>query len=151
MGIIVKLRKNIVQLVFVAVILFLINRTMFFLSLTIIPIYVFNFLYFRRPIVDTSEKIRAKRDMMFGDMQEKLSGVQVVKSFGQERWEARTFMGTTRALMSLNIHQAALGGGLWTIADALCGVGQGLVLWYGANECLRGRMEPGTLIMFLIY
>jgi subfamily B ATP-binding cassette protein MsbA len=53
--------------------------------------------------------------------------------------------------MSLNVHQAALGGGLWTIADALCGVGQGLVLWYGANECLKGRMEPGTLIMFLIY
>lgn len=143
--------NDLVQLIFVTVILLLINWRMTLISYAIIPIYALNFLRFHKPIINTSEKIRAKRDMMFGDMQEKLSGVQVVKSFGQERWEARTFMGTTRALMSLNVHQAALGGGLWTIADALCGVGQGLVLWYGANECLRGRMEPGTLIMFLIY
>lgn len=143
--------SDLVQLVLVLVVLFWIHPVMALLSLSIAPFYVWNFLHFRRPLRTTSENIRAKRDVMYGDMQEKLAGIQVVKSFGQERWEARTFMGTTRALMNLNVHQAALGGGLWTIADALCGVGQGLVLWYGGMEVLNGRMEPGTLVMFLIY
>jgi ABC-type multidrug transport system fused ATPase/permease subunit len=88
---------------------------------------------------------------MFGVMQERLAGVQVVKSFGQERRESRGFMGITRGLMGLNVKQGALGGGLWTSADALCGIGQGLVLWYGGLLCLRGEIGAGTLVMFLMY
>ncbi|MCX7800774.1 MAG: ABC transporter ATP-binding protein/permease [Fimbriimonadales bacterium] len=143
--------SDFVQLALVLVVLFWIHPVLALLSLSIAPLYVWNFLHFQKPLQKTSESIRAKRDVMYGDMQEKLVGIQVVKSFGQERWEARTFMGTTRALMNLNVLQASLGGGLWTIADALCGIGQGLVLWYGGREVLAGRMEPGTLVMFLIY
>jgi ABC-type multidrug transport system fused ATPase/permease subunit len=51
----------------------------------------------------------------------------------------------------LNVKQGALGGGLWTSADALCGIGQGLVLWYGGLLCLRGEIGAGTLVMFLMY
>ncbi|MEJ5171898.1 MAG: ABC transporter ATP-binding protein, partial [Fimbriimonadales bacterium] len=143
--------SDFVQLVLVLVVLFWIHPVLALLSLSIAPLYIWNFLRFRKPLQKTSESIRAKRDVMYGDMQEKLVGIQVVKGFGQERWEARTFMGTTRALMNLNVLQASLGGGLWTIADALCGIGQGLVLWYGGREVLAGRMEAGTLVMFLIY
>lgn len=143
--------SDFVQLVLVLVVLFWIHPVLALLSLSIAPLYIWNFLRFRKPLQRTSESIRAKRDVMYGDMQEKLVGIQVVKGFGQERWEARTFMGTTRALMNLNVLQASLGGGLWTIADALCGIGQGLVLWYGGREVLAGRMEAGTLVMFLIY
>ena len=64
----------------------------------------------------TSDQIRSKRDAMYGQMQEKLAGIQTVKGFGQERWEARSFMSTTRELMGLNVQQGALGGGLWTVA-----------------------------------
>lgn len=88
---------------------------------------------------------------MFGVMQERLAGVQVVKSFGQERRESRGFMAITRGLMGLNVKQGALGGGLWTSADALCGIGQGLVLGYGGLLCLRGEIGAGTLVMFLMY
>jgi len=143
--------NDVVQLVLVFGILIYIDWQLALMSLAIAPLYIYNFLRFHKPLVDTSEKIRAKRDVMFGDMQEKLAGVQVVKSFGQERWEARTFMGTTRALMSLNVHQAALGGGLWTIADALTGIGQGLILYFGGLKVLNGQLQAGTLVMFLIY
>lgn len=143
--------SDFVQLVIVLGVLFYINPIMALLSLSILPFYIYNFRSFLKPIQATSEDIRAKRDVMYGDMQEKLSGIQVVKSFGQERWEARSFMGITRDLMGLNVRQGMLGGGLWTIADALCGVGQGLVLWYGGMLAIQGKMEAGTLVMFLMY
>jgi len=121
------------------------------LSLSIAPLYIFNFRRFFKPLQVTSDDIRAKRDTMFGQMQEKLTGIQTVKSFGQERWEARSFMSTTRELMGLNVRQGALGGGLWTVADALCGLATGMVLYYGGSLCLQGKMQAGTLVMFLIY
>lgn len=142
---------DIVQFTLVIVVLFSINWVMALLSLCITPIYIFNFTRFLKPLQATSEDIRARRDSMYGQMQEKLNGVQTVKSFNNERWEARAFMVTTRELMSLNVHQGALGSGLWTIADALCGIATGLILWYGGRECLAGRMEAGTLVMFLLY
>jgi len=60
-------------------------------------------------------------------------------------------MSTTRELMGLNVRQGALGGGLWTVADALCGLATGMVLYYGGSLCLQGKMQAGTLVMFLIY
>lgn len=140
-----------VQLVVVVVILFTINPIMALMSLCIAPVYVYSFRRFYKPLEVTSDRIRNKRDSMYGQMQEKLTGIATVKGFGQERWEARTFMSTTRELMGLNVQQGALGGGLWTIADALCGVATGLVLYYGGIQCLQGKMQAGTLVMFLLY
>lgn len=143
--------SDVVQLAIVLTVLFLIKWQLALLALSIMPLYVFNFRRFLRPLQTTSEDIRRTRDVMYGDMQEKLSGIQVVKSFGQERWEARSFMGVTRDLMGLNLRQGALGGGLWTIADAMTGLGQGLVLLFGGYLCLKEEMGAGTLIMFLMY
>lgn len=143
--------SDFVQLAIVLVALFVIDWRLALLSLSITPLYILNFRRFLKPLQSTSEDIRATRDRMYGTMQEKLAGVQVVKSFGQERFEARAFMATTRDLMGLNVVQGRLGGGLWTIADALCGIGQGLVLYFGGLMCLRGQMEAGTLVMFMLY
>jgi subfamily B ATP-binding cassette protein MsbA len=138
-----------VQLALVLVVLFWIHPWLALLSLCIAPLYVWNFRRFLRPLQRTSDDIRAKRDVMYGQMQEKLTGIQTVKGFGQERWEVRSFVSNTRDLMGLNVRQGTLGGGLWTIADALCGVATGLVLYFGSMLCLQGKMEPGTLVTFL--
>jgi subfamily B ATP-binding cassette protein MsbA len=143
--------SDVVQLLIVLVALFSINPTMALMSLSIAPLYIASFRKFWVPLQDTSNDIRSKRDIMFGQMQEKLAGIQTVKGFGQERFEARTFMSNTRELMGLNVQQGALSGGLWTIADALCGLATGAILWYGGTLALRGEMPAGTLVMFLLY
>lgn len=139
------------QLILVIIILFRIDAVMALMSLSVAPFYILNFRRVYPRLQQKSDEIRGRRDAMYGQMQEKLAGIQTVKGFGQERYEARTFMSTTRALMGLNIDQGILGGALWTVADALCGVATGLVLWYGGLKCLRGEMQGGTLMMFLLY
>ena len=144
-----QLLSDTAQLAFVLVILLRTSPVLTLMALSVAPLYVWNFRHFWRPLQDTSDEIRGKRDAMYGQMQEKLVGIQTVKGFGQERAEARTFMSTTRELMGLNVRQGRLGGGLWTLADALCGVATGLVLGYGGWLCLKGQMGPGTLVTFL--
>jgi ATP-binding cassette subfamily B protein len=144
-----QMMGDFVQLVLVLVILFSVNWRLACMSLIVAPLYVWNFRRAYRPLQDTSEEIRGKRDAMYGQMQEKLSGIQTVKGFGQERYEARSFMTTTRELMGLNVYQGALGGRLWTAADAMCGLATGLVLWYGGTLAMQGKMGAGTLVTFL--
>lgn len=140
-----------VQLVLVMVVLFAISPKLALLSLIATPLYVYNVWVTLKPIAKTSEDIRQMRDEMFGDMQEKLTGIQVVKGFGKERWEVRSFYGLTRGLMDSNVEQSALGTRMWTIAEALGGIGQALILYFGGMMALRGEMQAGTLVMFLLY
>jgi subfamily B ATP-binding cassette protein MsbA len=142
---------DLMQLGLVTIILFRLDWVMALIAFSITPLYILNFRKTYPKLESTSADIRGKRDSMYGQMQEKLTGINTVKGFGQERFEVRMFMGTTRELMGLNVKQGILGGGLWTIADALCGVATGLVLWYGGLQCLNGKMEAGTLVMFLLY
>jgi subfamily B ATP-binding cassette protein MsbA len=144
-----QMMGDFVQLIVVLIYLFNINAILACMSLTIAPLYVWNFRRFYKPLEKTSDEIRGKRDAMYGQMQEKLAGIQTVKGFGQERYEARSFMTTTRELMGLNVYQGSLGGGLWTLADAMCGVATGLVLWYGGSLAIAGKLGAGTLVAFL--
>lgn len=146
-----QLLSDTAQLLFVLGYLLHTSPVLTLMALSVTPLYVWNFRHFWRPLQDTSDEIRGKRDAMYGGMQEKLVGIQTVKGFGQERWEARSFMSTTRELMGLNVRQGRLGGGLWTLADALWGVATGLVLGYGGSLCLQGRLQTGTLVTFLTY
>jgi ABC-type multidrug transport system fused ATPase/permease subunit len=140
-----------VQLSLVLVILFAISWKLALLALIATPVYALDILRTMKPLSETSEEIRSKRDEMFGDMQEKLTGIQVVKGFGKERWEVRSFHSLTRGLFGLNVRQSALGARMWTFADALGGIGQGAVLYFGGLMVLRGEMQAGTLVMFLLY
>ena len=143
--------SDFVQLVLVLIILFTLNPLLALLSLIATPVYIFNIWRSMKPLQETSEDIRRTRDEMYGDMQEKLTGIQVVKGYGKERWEIRSFYNLTRGLMGLNIHQSRLSSRMWTFAEALGGIGQALILYYGGMMCLRGEMQPGTLVMFLLY
>jgi len=144
-----QMMGDFVQLVLVLFILLRINPILTAMSLIITPLYIWNFRSFYKPLQRTSDEIRVKRDVMYGQMQEKLAGIQTVKGFGQERYEARSFMSTTRELMGLNVYQGGLGGKLWTIADAMCGLATGLVLWYGGTLAMEGKIGAGTLVLFL--
>ncbi len=145
------LASDAVQLILVLVILFKIDAQLALLGLIAAPVYILNLQLTMKPIRRSSENIRRTRDEMYGTMQEKLTGIQVVKGFGKERWEMRSFHGLTRELMGFSVEQNRYGARLWTIADALGGLGQGLILYFGGVKCLNGQMEPGTLIMFLLY
>lgn len=139
------------QLSIVLFALFWIDWRLALLSFIIAPFYVLSFRRTIQPLRDRSNDIRATRDVMYGDMQEKLTGIEVVKGFGQERTEAMSFLGTTKELLLLNVEHARLSGKLWTVADGWAGVGQGLVLLAGGFLCLRGEMGAGTLVMFMMY
>src|SRR5262249_23587038 len=95
---------------------------------------------------------REERDVMLGDLQEKLAGAMVVKSYAKERFEIRQFAGQNRSLLDHNVTLSMLGTRLWTIAEFIgSGCGIGLIFWYGGREVIKGHMQPGTLVAFVSF
>jgi ATP-binding cassette, subfamily B, bacterial len=131
--------------------LFFVNWKLALISLIVYPIYIINYFAFIGHIKSTHKEMREVRDTMYGDLQEKLSGVQVVKSYAKERFEVRQFVGETRSILGLNVRIGAMSTALWTIAEFIGALGTALLLWYGGREVIGGRMTAGELMAFYGY
>jgi ATP-binding cassette subfamily B protein len=118
----------------------------------IFPLYVANYLLHIGRIKRAADEAREERDIMLGDLQEKLSGALVVKSYAMERAEVRHFVGQNRNLLNLNVDLGMLGTRMWTFAEFIgSGCGVALILWYGGREVMRGELSAGSLVAFVSF
>lgn len=124
------------------------NWRLALIGLIVYPIYILNYLVFIGRIKQTSHDVREQREVIYGDLQEKLAGVQVVKSYAKERYEVRSFVGETRNLLTLNVRAGALSTALWTLAEFIGAIGTALLIWYGGLLVMAGQLSPGSLIAF---
>ncbi len=147
----VNMISDAVTLAAVLIIAFYKNWLLTLIALSVFPIYILNYLAFVNKLKQGSRQIRHERDVMLGDLQEKLAGVAVVKSYAKERYEVRQFLGQTRELLVLNVRQGVLGTLLWVIAEVIGALGTALMLWYGGRLVITGQMSPGSLIAFISY
>ena len=144
----VNIVQDSVTLLAVMVFIFTKNWQLALVSLAVFPIYIANYLLFIGRIKRTSHDIREQRDEMYGDLQEKLSGALVVKSYAKERSEVRHFIGETRNLLGLNVRIGAQSTALWTIAEIIGALGTALIIWYGGRLVMRGQLTAGELMAF---
>ena len=133
-------------------IVFHLDSSLALVALSVYPFYILNYLLHIGGIKQTADFAREERDVMLGDLQEKLAGAMVVKSYAKERAEIRQFTGQNRSLLNHNVRLSTMGTRLWTIAEFVgSGCGTALILWYGGRQVIQGHLTPGSLVAFLTY
>ncbi len=151
-GSFVRLMQDSATLIGVLVIVFIKDWKLALVALSVSPFYVANYLLHIGHIKKAADDVREERDVMLGDLQEKLAGAMVVKSYAKERTEVRQFVGQTRNLLDLNVDLSMLGTRLWTIAEFIgSGCGVALIIWYGGREEMMNRLSPGNLVAFISF
>ena len=151
-GSFVTVLQDVVTLVAVMGGLLYLNWKLALVALAVYPLYVLNYKAFIGRIKSTSHEVREQREVLYGDLQEKLAGVQVVRSYARERAEVRHFAGETRNLLGLNVRMTALSTALVGLSEFIAsGCGTALMLWYGGRLVMRGEMSAGSLIAFYGY
>lgn len=148
----VTLVSDLVTLTAVLIIIFTMNWQLALVGMSVFPFYIANYLLHIGKIKSTADDIRDERDVMLGDLQEKLAGAMVVKSYARERSEVLQFVGQNRSLLNLNVRQGVLGTRLWTIAEFIgSGLGVALILWFGGRQVMQGNLSPGALVAFVSF
>lgn len=148
----VTLVSDLVTLSAVLVIVFRMNWYLATWSLCVFPLYIINYLLHIGKIKKRANEIREERDVMLGDLQEKLAGALVVKSYAKERYEVRQFVGQTRNLLELNVNQGMMGTRLWTLAEFIgSGLGIAIIMLIGGRQVMDGNLTPGSLIAFVSF
>ena len=83
--------------------------------------------------------------------QENLTGVRVVRAFGQERNEIRRFKAQNDHYTKLWEDMGKVLSRFWASSDVLSGIQVMLVVVFGAFFCIRGSLTEGTYIAFISY
>ncbi len=128
-----------------------INREMALLSLTSVPVIIWMVQYFGQRI---HVKYKSVQDY-FGDIsarvQENLSGVRVVRAFGRERVETKTFAAMNREFVERNRTLIKLTATFYPGLHAMIGLLFGLIFYLGSREMIRGTLSIGSFIAFQLY
>jgi len=127
------------------------NWKLGFLLIVLLPLYLFNYFGWRGGIRASVRAWRAKMDRVSVGLQERLSGVQVVKAYGKERRENRAFAAETRdtldQAMETATHRAGYESGVWAVS----GIRNTMVFCLGCYFVIEGEMTYGAVMAFLSY
>jgi ATP-binding cassette subfamily B protein len=97
------------------------------------------------------EKIQEQLSEISAVVQEALSGVRVVRAYGQESAEVERFRRANAEYLQRNKGLIRLQGLFFPSMTFFLGLGALLVLWQGSREVIAGRMTVGDLVAFNTY
>ncbi len=84
-------------------------------------------------------------------LQETLSGVRVVRSFGQEPRHATAMTELNEANREANIRTVFLNASYFPAVELLAAVGTAAILLYGGSQAIDNAIQIGTIVAFVGY
>ncbi|MXX34984.1 MAG: ABC transporter ATP-binding protein [Gemmatimonadetes bacterium] len=97
------------------------------------------------------ERIQEQFAALSTMVQENLSGVRIVRAYGQEDAQAAEFAALNQGYLKRNMHLAYASGAFHPIMGLLTGAGTVVVLWYGGGQVMAGRIGVGDFVAFSLY
>ncbi|HXE80860.1 MAG TPA: ABC transporter ATP-binding protein [Vicinamibacterales bacterium] len=128
-----------------------IDLRLMLVALTPLPIVSVAVFFFGRAIHRRFERIQAQLSDISAVVQEALSGVRVVRAYGQERAELERFRRANEEYLERNRGLIRLQGLFFPTLTFLLGLGALLVLWQGSQAVINGRITVGELVAFNAY
>ena len=132
----------------IAVLLYL-DPGLALLTFAIVPFVAGLSIWFRLISAGAFRRTRETIGAITAYLQETLSGIRVVRSFGQEpRHEAR-FAELNRENCDANMVTVRLNAAYFPAVEMLSGVALALIVLYGGYQAIAGHITAGTVVAFV--
>jgi len=142
---------NLLLILFIGVMLFYLNARLAFFVLIPIPFVVIGTLFFWNRIYPNYYKYWESNSKLGAMLNGVLSGIRLVKVFGQEQRETSRFNRSVDYLREARIRVDTRVGAFSPVMAYFFGLG-GLIIWFvGGRDVLSGVITLGTLMAFLGY
>ncbi|RAK11927.1 ABC-type multidrug transport system fused ATPase/permease subunit [Halanaerobium saccharolyticum] len=114
----------------------------------ILPFITYVITKFNYKLKKVSRRVQIKIADVSDVLQETLSAVRVVKSFGREEYEFDRFSSENQANFRAKMKKTQYGAILTPLVEFLAAISFTAILWYGGYEVMQGRMTASELIAF---
>jgi len=127
------------------------NWKMGLILILLLPLYLFNYFGWQGPIRESVRAWRTKMDRVSVGLQERLSGVALVKAYGREKKENRAFTEETHESLSqamiTAVYRAGYNSGVWAVS----GLRNTIIFCMGCYFVIIGDMTYGAVMAFLSF
>lgn len=127
------------------------HRTLTLIALIPMPLIIGYSIHFHKKIHEGFMDCDENEGKLSAMAQENLTGVRVVRAFGQERAEMDKFTKQNDYYTSLWIKMAKIMSKFWSVSDIFSGIQVMLVVIFGAYFCIHGSLTEGEYIAFISY
>ena len=128
-----------------------INVRLTLIALLPFPLISVAVKYFGTLIHRRFEEIQEQLADISAMTQETLSGVRVIRAYGQEAFERERFRSSNEEYVSRNKGLIRIQSLFYPVMGLLMGIGALVVLWLGSRDVIDGRMTVGELVAFNSY
>ena len=145
------LATNLFYCFFGFLILFTLNNRLSFVLLAILPVLVLINYFFASRVRAISYMEMERHALVSKDMQEIISGAEVIKTYVSEKREVEKVSGKIRSLFSIRIKTALLtsvSGSLTQASKLVCTL---IIALLGVHEIQKGAMTIGDFTAFIAY
>lgn len=148
---IVTLFSNMLTLVGVVAIMLLLDWRLALITFAVLPLLLITSLVFRRYSAGAFRETRERIAQVTSHLQETLSGVRVVRSFGQEDRHIARMTELNEANRRANMTTVYLNASYFPATELLTAVGTAAILIFGGYQAIEGNIMLGVVISFIAY
>lgn len=118
------------------------------LLLALVPVVGVATYFFRRSSREVFRLVRNSISSLNQNLQENLSGIQVVQLSGREGKNLDEYTGLNKQNRRQEYRSINLATIYGAFNDSLTSIGLGLIIWFGAGEVVQDEMTIGGVILF---
>ncbi len=148
---VVTIFSSTLTLVGVVVILLVLDVKLALITFITFPLLLVASLVFRIVSASTYRATRDRIAAVTAYLQESLSGVRVVRSFGQEPRHVDEMTELNEANRAVNMKTVYLNASYFPAVELLAAAGTAVILLYGGSQAINGAIEIGIIVSFVGY
>jgi ATP-binding cassette subfamily B protein len=148
---VVTIFNSTLTLVGVVVILLLLDVQLALITFLTFPLLLIASLIFRIVSAGAYKATRERIAAVTAYLQESLSGVRVVRSFGQEPRHVDEMTELNEANRAVNMKTVYLNASYFPAVELLAAIGTAVILLYGGSQAIEGTIKIGIIVSFVGY
>lgn len=148
---IVTLFSNVLTLVGVVVIMLLLDWRLALITFSVLPLLLITSIVFRTFSGGVFRQTRERIAAITSYLQETLSGVRVVRSFGQEERHIARMNLLNEANREVNMKTVYLNAAYFPATELLTALGTAAILLFGGYQAINGNIMIGVVVAFIGY
>jgi ATP-binding cassette subfamily B protein len=148
---VVTMFSSTLTLIGVVVILLLLDLQLALVTFLTFPMLAVASLVFRIVSAGAYKATRERIAAITAYLQESLSGVRVVRSFGQEPRHLDEMTELNEANRAVNMKTVYLNASYFPAVELLSAIGTAAILLYGGSQAIDGAIQIGVIVAFVGY
>lgn len=148
---IITILGDMVQIIAILWCMFYISVKLTFLTLLVIPLLMYSANKFRKGIRDTFQDVRNQVANLNAFLQERITGMQIVQLFNQEKREFSKFKDINKKHQDANIKSIFYYSIFFPIVEVLIALAFAIIVAYGSTAIFNHSMKLGELTAFIMF